>query len=228
MAPKRTNAADNQSSKKQRKTKKKIKAPPSFLDATTLLQVVDFPLQQQQEQQQALPEHDTVKSDVVSDVIKEVFLDRFVKEIVKPFAPDRNSNSQFVVRNCKLRKSNQNQAGKKTETNSIWNQRIRIGTNQCLRILDAAMNGSANPKPLLCVCARDVYPPTMLTQVPVVAKKLKIPLVILGGKATTELGEAIGLCKASIVIILESSIGTDESHGAIDSFCSYARTLVDS
>lgn len=217
MATKRTNAADSQSSNKKRKTKKKTKAPTSFLDATTLLQVVDFP------SRQPFAEHDTTKSEVVSDVVKELFLDRFVKEITKPFAPDRNDNSQFVIRNGKLQKAKQSHAGKKTE--SIWNQRIIVGTNQCLRILDAAMSGSTAQKPLLCVCARDVYPPTMLTQVPIQTKKLSIPLVILGGKASTELGKAMGFRKASIAIILESR-DTDESHSKIDSFCSYARTLV--
>ena len=220
MAPKRTAAANIQSSTKKRKTKKKTKAPTSFLDATTLLQVVDFPSRNNQ--------IETIKSDVVDDVVKEVFLDRFAKEIVKPFAPDRNSDGQFVMKDGKLQKTKQTRTGNKTPIETIWNKRIRVGTNQCLRVLDASMNDPSAPKPLLCVCARDIYPPTMLAQVPAVTKKLNIPLVILGGKASSELGRAIGLRKASIIIILETSSGSDESHSAIDSFCSYARTLVES
>ena len=222
MAPKQTAAADSQRNKKKRKTKKKTKAPISFLDATTLLQVVDFP------SQQSLAEHETIKSDVVDDVVKEVFLDRFVKEIVKPFAPNRSIDGQFVMIDGKLqKKKKQNHVVDKTKIQSIWNERIRVGTNQCLRVLDASMNDPSAKKTILCVCARDLYPPTMLTQVPVVAKKLSIPLIILGGKASSELGKVVGLRKASILIILESS-GSNESHNAIDSFCSYARTLVGS
>jgi ribosomal protein L7Ae-like RNA K-turn-binding protein len=208
---------------REQKKKKKRKLPTSFLECQSVLQVVDFP------SGASTKEHQMVSSNALNDVTKEIFLERLVKEIVKPFALDRSNNkNSFVMRNGKLEKIEQKQAADTLNpAKSVWKQRIAMGTNQCLRILERANNSSKLVRPILCVCARDIYPPTMLAHVPVMTTKLKIPLLILGGKASLELGKALGVRKASILLFLPSD-EKDSSHEAVNSFCSYAVTLVES
>jgi ribosomal protein L7Ae-like RNA K-turn-binding protein len=216
------NQSISKNPREQRK-KKKRKLPSSFLECQSVLQVVDFP------SNSSTNEHQMVSSDALNEGTKEILLERLVKEIVKPFAPDRsNHKNSFVMRNGKLEKSNQNQAADTLNpAKSVWKQRIAMGTNQCLRILERANNSSKSVRPKLCVCARDIYPPTMLAHVPVMTTKLKIPLLILGGKASLELGKALGVRKASILLFLPSD-EKDSSHEAVNSFCSYALTLEES
>lgn len=109
----------------------------------------------------------------------------------------------------------------------IWKEHIVVGTNQCLRMLenfntahfrdnnielesihkstrDSVENSSGAKntfrKPSLVVIARDIYPPTMCCAVPVLAKRLGIPILILPGKASLELGRALNAKRTSILI----------------------------
>ena len=101
----------------------------------------------------------------------------------------------------------------------IWKEHIVIGTNQCLRLLenldsnqclgnDAALKTPtrsprtmAKHSPSLVVIAKDIYPPTMCCAVPVLAKRLGIPLLVLPGKASLELGRALNAKRTSILVL---------------------------
>ena len=114
-----------------------------------------------------------------------------------------------------------------TRKRAIWKENIVIGTNQCLRVLEnlhtatcredetglkgpstsnktsienPSDNRQALRKPSLIVIAKDIYPPTMCCAVPVLAKALGIPLLILPGKASLELGRALNAKRTSILI----------------------------
>eukprot|EP00980_Cylindrotheca_fusiformis_P024175 scaffold11589_cov117-Cylindrotheca_fusiformis.AAC.9 len=210
---------------RQQQRRKKRKLPKSFLECHSLLQVVDFPSAEKSQ------EHRLVCSNAVNDVTKEILLGRLVKEIVEPLAPIRSSHStRFGKSEGSVDPGLEISTPKADSTEmakSVWKQRIVMGTNQCSRFLEKAMNCSSAPKPLLCVCAKDTYPPTMLAHVPVIATKLKIPLLILGGKASKELGKAFRVKQVSIVLFLPSD-KRDPMHEAVDSFCNYALTLVGS
>lgn len=196
-----------------------------------------------------------VSTPAISEAMKEILLDRFMKEIVRPFRTtilsDENGkvekiSSSFVMVNGQLKKAPKSAAGRKTfqakNHTSIWSTRLRMGTNQCLRILEHCMGNHNNnhnnnssssshekdshpSRPLLILLAKDVYPPTMLVHVPVMASKLGIPLLLLPGKASNELGRAVGVRKTSILLFLPSKTGT-EGDGTddekIDSFIQYA------
>jgi ribosomal protein L7Ae-like RNA K-turn-binding protein len=68
--------------------------------------------------------------------------------------------------------------------------------------------------------ARDIYPPTMLAHVPVLARQLNIPLLMLPGKASVEIGKALGIRRTSILVFLPSS-QTDSSSVAVNSFVEF-------
>jgi ribosomal protein L7Ae-like RNA K-turn-binding protein len=105
-----------------------------------------------------------------------------------------------------------------TRKKIIWKENIVIGTNQCLRLLenlnanycDDTTTAKAAPTTTstkdaartssLIVVAKDIYPPTMCCAVPVLAKRLGIPLLLLPGKASLELGRALNNKRTSILI----------------------------
>jgi len=142
--------------------------------------------------------------------------------------------------------SEQNQSvdEKLAQKRRIWRESIVIGTNQCLRLLEnlntehcsendtksKAPNKSAttmtktisdaslpSQKPSLVVLAKDIYPPTMCCAVPVLAKRLGIPLLLLPGKASLELGRALNAKRTSILILCCGN--NDALSNSIDSSC---------
>lgn len=90
-------------------------------------------------------------------------------------------------------------------------------------------------KPSLVVITKDIYPPTMCCAVPVLAKSLGIPVVILPGKASLELGKALNAKRTSMLIFCcmdalgrENSFEkhTLESSRAIASFVSFVKDQI--
>ena len=202
--------------------KRKRKLATSFLDCPSLVQVLGFPSSEFLSGQQ---EQDYVATPVASDVTKGIFLDRLVKEIVKPFGSKKTSGGDtLVLVNGKLEKRRENNTARKegdSKRHPVWSQRIRMGTNQCLRELEASTVDTESPKNIsLLVLARDIYPPTMLAHAPVLAKKLDLPLLMLPGKGSSELGRALGVKKTSILLFL-SSTETDPSNVAVNSFVDF-------
>jgi hypothetical protein len=139
---------------------------------------------------------------------------------------------------------------------SWWKERIVMGTNQCSRILEeeyrlqqqqqqqrAASNRCHSRRyrrPSLIVLARDIYPPTMLVHIPVLAQKLGVTLLLLPGKASMELGEALRIKTTSILMFLEKdnpkiNINDDQpinerekedDNDAIDSFVEFVKEQI--
>ena len=103
-----------------------------------------------------------------------------------------------------------------------------MGTNQCTRILEKLdlmdVNNNSNPnhpcRPLLIILARDIYPPSMLAHVPVLAQRYNIPLLLLPGRSSIELGHVMNVRKTSILLFLPRRIAmsttrtkSKEEHG---------------
>eukprot|EP00934_Nitzschia_sp_Nitz4_P006318 Nitzschia sp. Nitz4//scaffold1_size375055//1462//2139//NITZ4_000200-RA/size375055-processed-gene-0.279-mRNA-1//1//CDS//3329540817//6308//frame0 len=218
------------------RTNRKRKLPASFLDCQSLSHVVDLSYGQNSGDKDKSTS--TVTTPVAADVSKEVFLDRLVKEVVKPFRPKASEDigssqkppsisTPFVMANGKLQKRKQTKQ-RTTHENTVWGQRLRMGTNQCLRLLETRLQDGSKPNPTLLVLARDLYPPTMLAHAPAMAKSLNIPVLLLPGSATKDLGQALGIRRTSILLFLdkESSDHSSSTNDPIDSFVDFAKTLI--
>jgi ribosomal protein L7Ae-like RNA K-turn-binding protein len=201
------------------KNNRKRKLPRSFLDCPTLSLVKDFPSKKDD------TSPGIVNTNVASEATKEIFLDRFTKEIVAPFRPSQSKGrGSFVMVDGTLKRQPQSTPMNKTETKGgVWTEIVAMGTNQCLRILENGIKYEAAPRPSLMVLARDIYPPTMLAHAPVMAKKLGVPVLILPGKASDELGQAVGIKKTSILLFL-SSKANDQANAKVNSFVDFVRS----
>jgi ribosomal protein L7Ae-like RNA K-turn-binding protein len=203
----------------QKTKSKKRSLPNTFLDCRSLDQVPSFPSTNEASE--------VISNEPISDVGKQIFLERLIKEVVQPFRPTRSTGHSFVVIDGKLQKkrtpvqhSSDTDEVATTKTKTIWQLRVRIGANQCLKALEGNAKADDCPEPALVVVAKDVYPPTMLAHVPVIARKRKIPFLILPGKASSELGKALGLRKTSIMLLLKSDARNAENK-AMDSFIEF-------
>jgi len=123
---------------------------------------------------------------------------------------------------------------------SIVKSRLVVGTNQCTRALERAVARRNNPDeiddvvmPSLIFLARDVRPPTILAHIPVLARVLDIPIMLLPGKASSDMGKSLGANKVSILVFLSCSprIATHEMvqkiqdcHSGIDSYIEFAKS----
>ena len=121
----------------------------------------------------------------------------------------------------------------------FWKENIVIGSNQCLRVLETAIANYQNmehtttnqnsgaisncrkndtvarPQPSLIVLAKDIYPPTMCSAIPVLARNLGIPLLLLPGKASLELGKAMNAKRTSVLIFLPGGDDNNDSGAKI-------------
>jgi len=211
------------------KGNRKRKLPKSFLDCPSLSLVVDFP--------SPTSPQEVISTPVVSETNAAILFERFTKEIVKPFRTiPENKGGTLLVMSSSGGLKKVPQAGtakaKPSTKNDIWSKRVAVGTNQCLRILEHCMNDGCSQDdpttttPQLILLAKDVYPPTMLVHVPAMAKRLNIPLLLLPGKASSDLGQVIGIRKASIILFLAPSSPPSPDDSKIDSFIEFVRSTM--
>lgn len=181
-----------------------------------------------------------LRTKVASNHVKEIFLERLHKEIVKPFDKQKGKRKRglSVVETTAILTKEE-----KTRLDRIWNQRIVVGTNQCTRVLERIMiqsnnNNNTTPTsnntkdmPLLLVLARDIYPPTILSHIPVMVEQINqsahcckqeedkegkphFPTLLLPGQASKELGRIFGTKNVSILLFLpyhDDDDGTEEA-----------------
>ena len=92
-----------------------------------------------------------------------------------------------------------------TLANIVVKARFVVGVNQCTRALEAAARLGGAPLPSLVLLSRDVRPPTILAHVPVLCRQLDIPSVVLPGRASVELGRAVGGKSVAAALFLPST-----------------------
>jgi len=165
----------------------------------------------------------------VSTLDKEIILDRLGKEIVQRFGlslstPRGNkivSTGGGGTRSVTPQRTSTVAGQRKSLERSVVDHRMVIGTNQCTRALE-----TNRVVTLLLVC-RDIHPPTMLAHV---LTYDKVPVLMLPGRSTLELGQALGIRKAAIVAFLQRATDEkdqeeiDKYHDMIDSFIEFAKS----
>ena len=116
---------------------------------------------------------------------------------------------------------------------SLVRSRIKLGTNECTRVLESAVGGTG-PTPLLILLAKNIHPPNILAHIPHLAMKVGTPIMMLPGKASEEMGKTLGVKRVAIVVFLPrpSSFNDDDDdtreadHARIDSFIDFIKTKI--
>jgi ribosomal protein L7Ae-like RNA K-turn-binding protein len=184
--------------------RQRLENPPSWMDCETLASV-------------AAPFETPIRTPLVSQLTKEIFIERFQKEIVGRF--------QFSL-SSQLRVDGPSSLQDVKSRRTVLKQRILVGTNACTRALEAAVY-SKGSCPMLLVLAADLNPPTILAHIPVLAKQTRVPILLLPGRASIELGKALGAKKVAIlcfqphVPVYQGTLVEQEVHGAVDSFVDF-------
>ena len=96
-----------------------------------------------------------------------------------------------------------------TLSDLVVKKRLIVGVNQCTRALEAAANNTTR-KPSLVLLSRDVRPPTIVAHIPVLCRQMDIPTVVLPGRASVELGKAVGGRSVAVAMFLPRSTATDD------------------
>ncbi len=166
----------------------------------------------------AAPFETPIRTPLVSQLTKEIFMDRFQQAIVSRF--------QFSL-SSHLRGDDPSSLQDVKSRRTVLKQRILVGTNACTRALESAVYSSKGLSPLLLVVAADLNPPTILAHIPVLAKQTRVPILLLPGRASQELGKILWTKKVAImcfqphVPIYKGTSVEQEVHGAVDSFVDF-------
>ena len=91
----------------------------------------------------------------------------------------------------------------------VVKKRLIVGVNQCTRALEAAAS-NRTCKPSLVLLSRDVRPPTILAHIPILCRQMDIPAVVLPGRASVELGKAVGGRSVAVAVFLPRSTDDEE------------------
>ena len=90
------------------------------------------------------------------------------------------------------------------------NQCLIIGTNECTRALEKMtkkkcgkinFNPQCHFSPSLIMLARDLRPPTILAHIPILCKQIGIPIVLLPGKASSDVGKLLHRKRAAVLLL---------------------------
>jgi len=152
--------------------------------------------------------------------MKYVLMERLQKEIVSKLGKSRGMK----------RKRGVNNKPSFAITETVVRSRFICGINQCTRALQ-----NDDKLPSLIILARDVRPATIFEHNSLYAYIKKIPILILPGRASLELGEAVGIRRVAALSFLprddisslpyqDNKIEMDEwkeSNIDVDAFISY-------
>ena len=87
---------------------------------------------------------------------------------------------------------------------------FNVTTANISRALEAAANNNKTCKPSLVLLSRDVRPPTIMAHIPILCRQMGIPAVVLPGRASVELGKAVGGRSVAVAVFLPRSTDDEE------------------
>jgi hypothetical protein len=186
----------------------------------------------------------------LSQIDKEIILDRLRKEIVDNFkfslSPENNRSRKRVRSDNVASEDSCVDGGDKEVMKTVLKSRFRVGINSCTRTLERFFHNhhaihqnnsiennehvALGLQPDLVILARDIRPPNMLAHVPHFCNLLKIPILLLPGRASTDIGKVLGGKNTSIVMFLKRSDGQIDDevsiryHRILDSFLEFAKS----
>ena len=181
-----------------------------------------------------------IRTPVVDTVTKEIVLDRLDKEICKRFqltVSVPRAKRHLVMKDGRMVPAEKRKRTREMDpSTSLVRSRIKLGTNECTRMLESAVGGTG-PSPLLILLAKNIHPPNILAHIPHLAMKIGTPVMMLPGKASEEMGKTLGVKRVAIVVFLPRPSSFDNNtddddtcreadHARIDSFISYIKTKI--
>ncbi len=156
-----------------------------------------------------------IKSTTVTQDDKEILLQRLKIELLDKYlnsSKESNSVHHNDVKNNAI-------------TFKFFRKCLIVGTNECTRALEMSCTSSAKGLkdtnrekmiPSLVMLATDNRPPTILAHIPCLCMQLGIPILLLPGKASSEVGKIFNIKQSSILLFMSydkqyyESLSTDE------------------
>jgi ribosomal protein L7Ae-like RNA K-turn-binding protein len=133
-----------------------------------------------------------IRSAILTSTDKDILLQRLKIELLDKYKLLHEDNGIDCVLSRKLIK-----------------KYLVAGTNECTRSLEQARTSlgvmDENGKrllPSLVMLARDVRPPTILAHIPHLCLKLDIPIILLPGKASADLGKVFNIKNVSALLFM--------------------------
>lgn len=185
-----------------------------------------------------------IRTPVVDEIVKEIVLERLAKEICKRFnlvLSVPRAKRPMVMKNGKMvpAERTRRKVSDLDPATIILRSRMKIGTNECTRALEAAISGDASA-PSLIILAKGVHPPNILAHIPYLAKRVGTPIMLLPGRASQEMGKTMGVKNVAILLFLprpsgETNASNDDealdasqtaNHDRIDSFVDFIQSKI--
>mmetsp|Transcript_10645 Transcript_10645/g.16044 ORF Transcript_10645/g.16044 Transcript_10645/m.16044 type:complete len:244 (+) Transcript_10645:40-771(+) len=165
-----------------------------------------------------------IKNIALTTVDKEILLDRLKIELLDKYhfflksQSKASSSSPPALAKQKLNEDEDENNKDATLTmmpvevrQSIYlRKHLIVGTNECTRVLEKAIRGGYDENnendavPALVMLSRDLRPPTIVAHFPYLCKQLDIPIALLPGKASSDIGRVLGRRVASVVVFMRS------------------------
>ncbi len=170
-----------------------------------------------------------IKTIAVTTVDKEILLDRLKIELLDKyhfFLKTANSTASSPSSPSSPSPTYPTEAEIKSDTltveerQSIFLRRhLIVGTNECTRALEKAIRGGFDGTddgriPSLVMLSRDLRPPTILAHFPYLCRQLDIPIVLLPGKASSDVGRVLKRKVASVVVFMKCKMHTQKKDGS--------------
>lgn len=209
MSSKRDKKKITNSSSSTNKKKRKLVIPEHLIDNDSL-EIIATPI-------------GPIRTFPVSQNDKDIILDRLKKEIIDRFdftLSPKNSSASKKQKIIQINDMNKEEQQKKMT--AFAKTRIVVGTNSCTRAFekisraeissnqDMAKEDDKKREAMdfsLCILARDVRPASVLSHIPYLCQlhDIDIPIILLGGKASYELGRLLGCKKTSVLLFRKDS-----------------------
>ena len=167
-----------------------------------------------------------IRNYAVTPLDKDIIIERMHKEIVDKFyftlSPPSTSSRTSKRKRVELPPGDADVMEKKLKMQTFAKSSIIVGTNSCTRAFEklagvmeqksasteednTTCTTSSALLPMkrqisLCVLARDIRPASTLSHIPYLCKLHNIPIVLLPGKASHELGKTLGGKKVSVLL----------------------------